>query len=130
MLTYKTHKEIPLEFRRVILDETLQKRIAKVSIGVCNEIIDDFLDNGAENETLKEYQVESIKNGVRSVADVVGRQRALVEVDRILEYGESDGLGIYIALRQGGNLIAGYANGDWVSIPSRDALIIRKRKNG
>ena len=122
MLTYRNHKQIPVKFRRVILDETNMKRIAKVPITQCNEIIEEYLQEEFEDATLKNYQIESLKNGVHNSVDVNNRQSALVEVDRILDYGEYDGTGVYIAVRQAGRLIAGYANGEWVDVPSKDAL--------
>lgn len=128
MLTYKKHKDIPVEYRRAILDETLQKRIAKVPLALCNEIIASILDEDSVNESLMEFQVESMKSGKHAAVNVNGRKAALVQLDRILEYGEHDGKDVFIAVRQANKLIAGFANGDWITIPPKDALR-RVRRN-
>lgn len=125
---YKNHADIPNKFRRLILDETLQKRVSKVPLKVCNEIIQNAIEEEQENETLKNYEVEYIKDGIHQVEEASDRQSALVIVDRVLDYGDSDDKNIMIAVRQAKRLIAGYANGEWIDIPPKDALRIKRRK--
>ena len=130
-MLYTQHKEIPLKFRRVILDETLKKRVSKVSIKLCNQIIENHLEEERENETLKHYEVEWMNaEGHQGVIPVEGRQQTLVQLDRILEYGESTDRSIKIIVRQAKNVIAAYADCRWLEIPPKDKLVVKSRRAG
>lgn len=126
---YKEHKDIPLKYRRLILDEAMVKRISKVPISTCNEIINNHLEEEEENESLKDYEVEFIKDGEHGLIQTKDRQSALVEVDRVLEYGENTDSAVMIAVRQAKRLIAAYANGGWLELPSKDALVVKRRSS-
>lgn len=120
---YKNHKEIPTKYRRLILEETLEKRVSKVPLAVCNEIITEHLDSEEENRTLKDYLIEYIKDGVHDIKKAENRQEALVILDRILEYGENKDPSVIIAVRQAGRLVSGYIKGEWMYPEPKDKLV-------
>lgn len=127
-MLYNSHKEIPLKYRRIILDETLQKRIAKVPLKVCNEIIENHLEEERENESLKHYEIEWMNSeGHQGIIQIEGRQNTLVELDRILDYGENTDLSIKIVVRQAKKPIAVYAQCQWLEIPPKDKLVVKSR---
>ena len=99
-MSFKNHKDIPLKFRRVILDETLSKRVSKIPLHVCNEIINRHMEEEAENETLKSFQVEYLMDGKTGTIEVQGRQQALIEVDRLLNFGANTDPSVVIVVRQ------------------------------
>lgn len=119
---YRTHKSIPSKYRRIILDETLSKRVSKVPLSVCNDIIERAIEDEQENETLKNYQVEYIKDGKHGVVEVAGRQQALVECDKILDFGDNKDPSVVIAVRQAKRLINGYVRGQWMFPEPRDKI--------
>jgi hypothetical protein len=124
-MLYKTHKEIPTIYRRAILEETLEKRVAKVPLTLCNEIIKTQIENEEENATLKNYEIEFIKNGEHKKIDVVGRQQTLVWLDRILDYGENKDPNVVIAVSQAKRLVDGYVNCQWIHPDPKDKLFVR-----
>jgi len=126
-VNYSFHKDIPNQYRRAILEETLSKRVSKVPISLCNEIINRVIEEETENETLTNYEVEYFKNGVTKTIEVKGRQKALVECDRILEFGDNKDKSIVIAIRQAKRLVSGYVNGSWMEPHPRDKLFVKSR---
>jgi len=122
---YTDHKAIPTKFRRAILEETLEKRVSKVPLSLCNEIIDRILEEEAENATLKNYQIEYIKGSKRDKISAVGRQETLVWLDRILDYGENKDPSVVIAVSQAGRLINGYLNCEWIHPEPKDKLVVK-----
>lgn len=120
---YKNHKEIPTKYRRLILEETLEKRVSKVPLSVCNEIITEHLDCEEENRTLKDYVIEYIKDGVHDIKKADNRQDALVILDRILDYGENKDPSVIIAIRQAGRLVSGYVKCEWMYPEPKDKLV-------
>lgn len=124
-MRYSFHKDIPNKYRRAILDETLQKRVSKVSIGLCNEIIEEFILSEQENDTLKNYEIEYKKGNKHETLEVEGRKRTLVMLDRILEYGENKDPSVVIAVRQAGRLVSGYYNCNWMAPEPKDKLYVK-----
>jgi hypothetical protein len=122
---YKSHKEIPTKFRRAILEETLEKRVSKVPLALCNEIIARSLEDEAENATLKNYEIEYIKGGKRERIEAFGRQETLVWLDRILEYGENKDPDVVIAVSQAKRLIDGYVKCQWIHPDPKDKLFVK-----
>lgn len=122
---YRNHKQIPTHYRRLILEETGLKRVSKVPLHVCNQIIEDILEEEKENESLKHYQVEFYKEGKFGSVDVVGRQQALIEVDRIMEFGDYDDPSLVIAVRQAKRLVQGFIKGQWIYPEPRDKLLVK-----
>ena len=123
---YTNHADIPTAYRRVILEETLLKRVSKVSLPLCNEIIENYLEDQAENNTLKYYQIEFVKEGKHSKVETEGRQATLVQLDRILEYGENKDPKVVIAVRQNDRLISSYINCEWRYPEAKDKLIPKR----
>jgi len=126
---YNNHKKIPLKFRRVILDEMLVTRVSKVPIEVCNEIIEQYVYEDENDESLRDFEVEWIKEGKANSMNFNSYQDALVQVDKVLEYGENRDSEIMIVIRQAKVLLRGYANCQWHVPPPRDALKIYKRRD-
>lgn len=122
---YTKHSDIPTAYRRIILEETLSKRVSKVPLSLCNEIIENHLEDQAENNTLKSYQIEFVKEGKHGIVETEGRQNTLVQLDRILEYGENKDPKVVIAVRQNGRLISGYINCEWSYPQPKDKLLAR-----
>ena len=122
---YTNHADIPTAYRRVILEETLLKRVSKVPLPLCNEIIENYLEDQAENNTLKYYQIEFIKEGKHGIVEIEGRQSTLVQLDRILEYGENKDPKVVIAVRQNGRLVSSYINCEWSYPQPKDKLLVR-----
>lgn len=123
---YTNHADIPTAYRRVILEETLLKRVSKVSLPLCNEIIENYLEDQAENNTLKYYQIEFVKEGKHGKVETEGRQATLVQLDRILEYGENKDPKVVIAVRQNDRLISSYINCEWRYPDAKDKLIPKR----
>jgi hypothetical protein len=121
-MLFKSHKEISTAYRRQILEETGLKRVTKVPLETCNAIIESFIEEEQENESLKHFQIEYYKGGKFGSVDAVGRQQALVEVDRIMEFGEYDSKDLVIAVRQAKRLIQGYVKGKWIYTNSVNSI--------
>ena len=83
------------------------------------------LEEEKENESLKHYQVEFYKEGKFGSVDVVGRQQALIEVDRIMEFGDYDDPSLVIAVRQAKRLVQGFIKGQWIYPEPRDKLLVK-----
>jgi len=121
-MSFQNHKDIPTKLRRVILDETLSKRVSKIPLHVCNEIISKHLEEEEENETLKSFQIEYLIDGKTGIIEVQGRQKALIEVDRLLDFGENKDPSVVIAVRQSKRLVQGYVNCQWLYPEPRDKI--------
>ena len=111
--------------KEIGLEETGLKRVSKVPLHVCNQIIEDILEGEMENESLKHYQVEFYKEGQFGSVDVVGRQQALIEVDRIMEFGDYKDPSLVIAVRQAKRLVQGFIKGQWIYPEPRDKLLVK-----
>ena len=111
---YKSYDQISAKLRRLILEETCETRVKNVSLATCNEILQKHFEEDQENESLKHYEIEFVKDGKQGTVIADTRQGALVEVDRILEYGENKDPSVVIAVRQAKRLINGYIKGQWI----------------
>lgn len=120
---FTDHKDIPLEYRRVILDETLLKRVSKVPLTECNEIIEDFLEFQESNEALLNYEV--IVNDGRKLTfrDPDEALRALDAIIGIYPHKRTD---IIAYLKQADRLIRAYIKGKWYSPKPRDFIEIKQ----
>lgn len=127
VVDYKNHKEIPLKYRKLILEEMLVTRVSKVSLRLCNQFIQDLIDAEESNSTLLDYEVEVKKGGQLVKKHFTDYQSALVEIDRVLEFGESRDTSIVIALRQAKHLVRAYVEGEWIELPPRDQVRIISR---
>ena len=63
---FKDYKDIPAKYRRVILDETLEKRIKNIPLAECIEIVEDYIEFEKTNESLRNYEVLVSRNGTKS----------------------------------------------------------------
>jgi tRNA(Ser,Leu) C12 N-acetylase TAN1 len=119
---YQFQKDIPAKLRRVILEETCVTQVKKLSLATCNEILARHHEEAQEDETLKSFEIEFHKNGKHGIRIAEGRQKALIEIDRILEFGENKDPDIVIAVRQAKRLINGYIKGEWFCANSIDSI--------
>jgi len=120
---FTDHKDIPLEYRRVILDETLLKRVSKVPLTECNEIIEDYLEFQESNAALQNYEV--IVNDGRKLTfrDPDEALRALDAIIGIYPHKRTD---IIAYLKQADRLIRAYIKGKWYSPKPRDYIEIKQ----
>jgi len=113
-MKYKNHLDIPAKFRRIILDEVLEKRVSKVPLSVCNEIIAEYLREEQEMESLKDFEVIVSKNGAKREYKFKDAESAFVALDREIGYDVRD-TGMIAVLRQAGRIVRAYVNGEWIN---------------
>lgn len=111
---FKDHKDIPAKYRRVILDEVLEKRVSKVPLSVCNEIIEEYLREEQEMESLKDFEVIVSKNGARRVQNFKDIESAFVALDREIGYDIQD-KSVTAVLKQADRIIKAYVKGVYVN---------------
>jgi hypothetical protein len=109
-MKYANHKEIPLEYRRVILDETLSKRVSKIPIDECNEIIEDYLEFQESNAALLNYEIQVSDGRKLNFRDPDEAFRALDAIIGVYPHKRTD---IIASLRQADRLIRAYVKGSW-----------------
>lgn len=120
---FTDHKDIPLEYRRVILDETLLKRVSKVPLTECNEIIEDYLEFQESNAALQNYEVIVDDGRKLSFRDPDEALRALDAIIGIYPHKRTD---IIAYLKQADRLIRAYIKGKWYSPKPRDYIEIKQ----
>jgi len=125
MVYYRSHKEIPTKYRRVILDEVFEKRVAKVPLALCNEIINAHLEEQQELETLKDFEVRVVKDDKEFVGNFKTLQDAEIYMDRMIDFG--DDLSPVMLLTQAKRPIRAFINGRWNFVLPKDTLIIKER---
>ena len=113
---YRDHKDIPKEYRARILEETLEKRVAKVPLQLCNEIIQMIIEEEAENELLKSFEVQVLKDGKKTTVQFGECKKALAYMDQVIGPFEKDP-NIVVALYQAGRILRGYVKGKMVYAP-------------
>ena len=121
---FKSHDEIPAKYRRVILDETLLKRVAKVPLEECNEIISDYLQFEESNESLRNYEVIVSKDGRIAKYEFSEPDDALRKLDEIIGYFTKDRK-VNAILKQADRIIRGYVNGRWVHPAPKDKIMVK-----
>jgi|TARA_B110000908_G_C9812557_1_gene253610 hypothetical protein len=124
-MLYNDYNEIPANLRRVILDETLEKRINKVPLSLCNRIIDDYERHEAEMETLRHFSVQYKKGSVTKTFEYTSGQEALTALDQMIGYDDRD-LSVVAVLKQADRVIRGYFNGQWIVPAPKDAVKFNK----
>lgn len=112
-MEYRRHEDIPAKYRRIILDETLSKRVSKIPLTTCNEIIKEHLEEEEVMESLRDFEVIIVKNGKKVVMRSKDPGSALAELDKAIGYLEKD-VSVVAVLRQAGRLIKAYVKGQWV----------------
>lgn len=121
-MRYKTHKEIPTKYRKVILDETLEKRVSKVPLVLCNEIIEDYLEFEKSTESLKKFKVTIKRNGKFITHEAHDPEDALVILDREVIIRGCD----FAMLRQAERIVKVFYKGQWMTPGPKDQLVVRK----
>ena len=124
-MLYNDYNEIPANLRRVILDETLEKRINKVPLSLCNRIIDDYERHEAEMETLRHFSVQYKKGSVTKTFEYTSGQEALTALDQMIGYDDRH-LSVVAVLKQADRVIRGYFNGQWILPAPKDAVKFNK----
>jgi hypothetical protein len=124
-MLYNDYNEIPANLRRVILDETLEKRINKVPLSLCNRIIDDHERHEAEMETLRHFSVQYKKGSVTKTFEYTSGQEALTALDQMIGYDDRD-LSVVAVLKQADRVIRGYFNGQWIVPAPKDDVKFNK----
>ena len=81
-MEYRRHEDIPAKYRRIILDETLSKRVSKIPLTTCNEIIKEHLEEEEVMESLRDFEVIIVKNGKKVVMRSKDPGSALAELDK------------------------------------------------
>lgn len=125
MVKYTHHKDIINDHRRLIIDEYLVTRVAHVPLSEINRFINDVLEQEKENESLKDYTIEAIKFGKKIVKSFKDSQSTLVELDKIMEFGECNDPSLTIAVRQAKVLKRFFINGEWHEPRARDAIVVK-----
>ena len=110
---YKDHKDIPAKYRRLILDEFLVKRVAKVPLSACNEFIQECIREETEMENLKNYEVIIIKNGAKREYKFKDSESAFVALDREIGYDVHDSA-LVAVLKQADRIVRAYVKGKWI----------------
>ena len=121
---FKDYKDIPAKYRRVILDETLLKRVSKVSLEECNEIIADFIEFEESNKSLQKYEVIVSKAGRTAKYEFVEPDDALRKLDEVIGYFTKDRK-VQAILKQADRIIRGYVNGRWVHPAPKDKIMVK-----
>ena len=110
-MQFKRYEDIPAKLRRVILEETGVKRVKRVSLALCNEILEDYFAYEQENEKLKEFELHLQKSGgsviVKKFQDY---KSAAVALDREIDYIIGS-RGVTAVITQAGRPVRGYENG-------------------
>jgi hypothetical protein len=123
-MDYKSHDEIPAKYRRVILDETLLKRVSKVSLEECNEIIEDFIQFEKSCQSLQKYEVIVSRDGRTAKYEFTEPDDALRKLDEIIGYFTKD-RNVKAILKQADRIIRGYINGRWVHPAPKDKIMVK-----
>jgi len=126
---YENHAEIPLEHRRVILDETLSKRVAKVPIAECNEIIREHLEFQKSCLALMNYEIV-VSDGRKFSFDWrYDLDDVLVQFDKIIGVYPNKRTDIIVCLKQANKIVKAYVKGMWYIPKPKDTLEIKPSSN-
>jgi hypothetical protein len=124
-MLYNDYKEIPANLRKVILEETLERRINKVSLTLCNQIIEDHLRHEEEMESLRHFSVQYKKGNTVKTFQYTSGQDALTALDQMIGFDERDPTVVAI-LRQADRVVRGYFKGQWLIPAPKDAIKFNK----
>lgn len=124
---YASHKEIPANYKKIILDETSELRIKDVPMSLCNEIIKEHKEFDANLfEEFTRFTIEAIKDGKRIEMKASSVDEADDLMDEIIEFG--DRKDVTMVLRQNNRLIRGYINGRVIYPNSYEGKIDVRKK--
>ena len=123
---YRDYSEIPVDLRRVILEETDEKRVTHVPLALCNEIIEGYLQHEQELTYLRNFEVTFAKNGGKQqVMRFNSSDDALSALDELIGYDEKD-TNVVAVLKQADRVIRGYYKGRWFDPAPKDAIKFNK----
>ena len=125
-MMYCEYSEIPVDLRRVILEETDEKRVNNVSLALCNKIIESYLQEQEELSYLRNFEVAFAKNGgLTKVMKFNNSRDALCALDELIGYDEKY-TNVVAVLKQADRVIRGYYNGRWFEPAPKDAVKFNK----
>lgn len=125
-MMYRDYSEIPVDLRRVILEETDEKRVTHVPLALCNEIIEGYLQHEQELAYLRNFEVTFAKNGGKQqVMRFNSSDNALSALDELIGYDEKD-TNVVAVLKQADRVIRGYYKGRWFDPAPKDAIKFNK----
>lgn len=112
-LRFQTHKEVPVHYRRGILDFSGENRIHKVDIEEVNRICDEI-------DYFKEVNAEQLKYEIHHASDgeptqtiiVEGYEQAALTMDRVTDFGESRS--VTAVMVQNGRPVRGFEKGTFI----------------
>lgn len=111
-MIYKSYKEIPTRYRKVILDETQEQRVSSVPLDECNEIIAAYQEYEQENETLKNFEIISYINGREESCKYDNAELALVALDRVIGF-DDEKKDVIAVFKQAGKIVRAYIKGKY-----------------
>ena len=120
---YNSHDEIPAIYRRVILDETGLKRVSKVALEECNEIISDYIEFETTCESLRNYEILVSKDGKKAKYVFVEPDEALRKLDEIVGHFSKD-RHVTAVLKQADRIVRAYVKGLWITPAPKDILLV------
>jgi hypothetical protein len=126
LIYFSSHKEIPANYRHLILEETMATRIVNVSLATCNRIVADYQEQEKENEALRKFTITIVKNGVTKVSAFTNYQDALVSLDAEMEYCETP-RSITAVIQQADRVLRAYVKGKWYTPAAKDFVKITRR---
>ena len=124
---FKEYKDIPAKYRRVILDETLEKRIKNIPLAECIEIVEDYIEFEKTNESLRNYEVLVSKDGKKAKYVFVEPDEALRKLDEIVGYFSKD-RNVTAVLKQADRIIRAYVKGIWITPAPKDILLVNPKR--
>lgn len=84
---FNTYDDIPANYRRIILQETGYKRIKKVPMSLCIEVIEDHLQYEKDNEALMNFELRFKKPGCPEVNETYKTAKeAFARLDFEMDY--------------------------------------------
>ena len=123
---FKDYKDIPAKYRRVILDETLEKRIKNIPLAECIEIVEDYIEFEKTNESLRNYEVLVSRNGTKAMYVFTEPDEALRKLDEVIGHFTKD-RGVTAVLKQADRIIRAYVKGMWITPAPKDVLLVKEK---
>tara|TARA_B100000768_G_C11284379_1_gene381106 strand:- start:7634 stop:8014 length:381 start_codon:yes stop_codon:yes gene_type:complete len=120
-MKYQSHSEIPIQYRKIILSAVSEKRVNKVDIIKCNDIIEEHDRHEAQMAPLRKFQITYQKGKTRKVYDYNNASDALTTLDQLIGFDERDP-DVLAVVKQGDRIVRGYFKGEWYIPEPRDAI--------
>jgi hypothetical protein len=126
IMMYCDYSEITADLRRVVLEETDEKRITDVPLALCNEIIESYLRHEKELTYLSDFEIEFVKDGDKQqVMKFNSSDAALCALDELIGYDKKY-TNVVAVLKQADRVIRGYYRGRWLEPAPKDAIKFKK----